>query len=162
MTKVYWVFDLTCKKPEIDGYVGITNGDPKRRHSAHVRRGVAPRGSSLRILFEGTREECKTWENRLRPRPDLGWNKAIGGIETGGMLGRNHTEETKATMAKKRREWHSNHRGWSQSEKAKQTISAALRGQAKPPGHSEKLRALASRRFRVYRDDGSWTWGYRD
>lgn len=78
------------------------------------------------------------------------------------MLGRTHLEETKVRMSEKRSSWHLSNPDWEQPESAKRAISASLKGRPKPPGHSEKLSAIASRRFRVYREDGSWTWGYRD
>lgn len=31
----------------------------------------------------------------------------------------------------------------------------------KTPEHRKRMSELASRRYRIYKEDGSWTWGYR-
>lgn len=160
MTKLYWIYDETCSNPLEHGYIGITDVPLATRWRAHANRGTVPRNSNISQMFEGTREECKCWEFAYRPDPDIGWNKAIGGYG-GGMLRRKHSAETRAKMAEKRREYHATH-DFRQSETAKAAISATLTGKAKPESQRVKLRELAKRRFRVTREDGSWTWGYRD
>lgn len=47
------------------------------------------------------------------------------------------------------------------SEDQKSKISQALIGQSKPDSHREKLRAIAKTRYKITKDDGTWTWGYK-
>ena len=39
--------------------------------------------------------------------------------------------------------------------------SLTQKGKKKPPSHSEKLRAIAKTRYKIKKDDGTWTWGYK-
>lgn len=80
MTKsfVYWLYDSTCGLIEETGYVGVSI-DCNRRLKEHLHEGRMPADSVMIILFEGTREECYDKEIELRPKPGIGWNRAMGG-----------------------------------------------------------------------------------
>lgn len=76
---VYWIYDRTCKSPNSDGYVGYTN-KPARQ----IKRGLERFNTKqFKILFRGIQEECLAVENKLRPRPNIGWNTATGGFVYG-------------------------------------------------------------------------------
>jgi hypothetical protein len=76
---LYWVYDLACGSEVNSGYVGVTENPYQRLHSLRSQ-GTVPRNAIMRILFEGTRQECLAKEKTLRPQRNIGWNKAIGGV----------------------------------------------------------------------------------
>ena len=63
-----------------EGYIGITN-DPKGRLQGHKDKAEwFDDRCVMTILQDGlTRQEARTIERILRPRPNIGWNKAVGG-----------------------------------------------------------------------------------
>jgi hypothetical protein len=103
MSYTYWVYDESVvnihewpprpprgelpriERPNRDhasrrhGYVGVSE-DPISRWRALKTEGRVPKHAKLAVLFEGTREQCRRWERRLRPRPNIGWNKSVGGV----------------------------------------------------------------------------------
>ena len=61
------------------GYIGITN-TPERRLQEHKGQEWFDDRCEMLILQNGlTRQEARTIEQILRPRPNIGWNKAVGG-----------------------------------------------------------------------------------
>jgi hypothetical protein len=81
MSFVYWVYDLGCGNETISGYVGVTE-DPHRRFHDLCASGTVPRHAKMTVLLEGDRTECLAMEKKLRPKRNIGWNKATGGIAT--------------------------------------------------------------------------------
>jgi hypothetical protein len=79
MTVVYWMHDESCASEIDTGYVGVTE-DPHARLSDLRAKATVPKDSEQTILFKGTREQCLALERHLRPRPDIGWNRAAGGV----------------------------------------------------------------------------------
>ena len=77
MSFLYWVYDNTCGCEKTSGYVGVTE-DPVKRLQNHRNSGRVPRDVQQIILFEGTREECVKREHKLRPSPNIGWNRKSG------------------------------------------------------------------------------------
>lgn len=75
---VYWLFDETCVDPMTHGYIGIT-GRLRARLSSHRSKGRLPHRFSVKVLFEGSRAECFAFEERLRPKHQIGWNINPGG-----------------------------------------------------------------------------------
>lgn len=108
MTKhyVYHAVREQDKEDYSKGYVGVSV-DVKRRQRQHRGgKGKNPHFESAllkypdiiwNILFEGTREECYTYEAKLRSEGNIGWNIRAGGAGDGytptGRKG--HSEETK-------------------------------------------------------------------
>ena len=100
---VYWLFDEFCNCVELDGYVGVTKNFPGR-FSEHRKRFSS---FDIIVLFKGTEEQCYSYEQQLRPRPNIGWNYAPGGPEeykrvNGGYKnkGKIHSIETKLKFSK--------------------------------------------------------------
>jgi len=52
-------------------------------------------------------------------------------------------------------------KGQTNTEASNKRRSESLKGRKKPPGHGDKLRAVALTRYKIPKADGSWTWGYR-
>lgn len=75
---VYWLHDETCVDPQNDGYVGITINF-KRRMACHRRSNKFPAHFTISILYEGSRDECREIEFGMRPKWNMGWNRAPGG-----------------------------------------------------------------------------------
>jgi hypothetical protein len=157
MASLYWIHDGQCSDPLTEGYIGITKRNPEKRFSQHKYLGRVPKDSIMQILFEGTLEECKLKEREYRPRAKIGWNDAKGG-GGGGMIGKSHSEETKAKMRAARLKYHAEHPNHIKGN----SFGKALKGIKKPPGHAEKLREIAKKRYKITKPDGSWTWCYRD
>ena len=77
------------------------------------------------------------------------------------------TEEAKTNMLESRKKYYESggkgpNSGKKMLDNQKTKISESSKGHKKPQSHSEKLRAIALNRFKVIREDGSWTWGYRN
>ena len=83
---VYWIYGDQCVDPFVDGYVGISTivENRLRRHKYKSR--FREHITGWDILFTGTQAECKKREKQLRPRPNIGWNVAIGGTELGNAM----------------------------------------------------------------------------
>jgi hypothetical protein len=92
---VYWLFDDKCVCPWKHGYVGITIY-PRKRITQHRVDGRLPSNFQSLVLFGGSIDECLALEERLRPYPFIGWNRAHGGGHT--QAGFKHSEATKAKM----------------------------------------------------------------
>jgi hypothetical protein len=125
MCFVYWIYDDSCIDEKLHGYVGVSY-NPEKRYKIHIRRNRVPNQSSMKILFEGTRNECFEFERSMRPAKSIGWNNAIGGSH-GWRIGFNHNEVTKEKM---RQAW-SNERREKASIFRKQ-INLKLKGQIRP------------------------------
>ena len=125
MCFVYWIYDDSCIDEKLHGYVGVSY-NPEKRYKIHIKRNRVPNQSSMKILFEGTRNECFEFERSMRPTKSIGWNNAIGGSH-GWRIGFNHNEVTKEKM---RQAW-SNERREKASIFRKQ-INLKLRGQIRP------------------------------
>jgi hypothetical protein len=78
MSYVYWAYDLACGDVRDTGYVGVTE-DPHQRLGQLRSAGTVPKHALIKIPSKGTREECLARERRLRPRKNIGWNRAVGG-----------------------------------------------------------------------------------
>jgi len=52
--------------------------------------------------------------------------------------------------------------GKKMSDDQKNKISLKLKGIAKSLSHNNKIRDIAKTRCKIKKEDGSWTWGYRD
>jgi hypothetical protein len=78
MSVTYWVHDPGNYRTD-SGYIGVTE-DPAQRLHALRTAGTVPCHAEMEILFEGSRAECLALEKQLRPRPNIGWNKAAGGV----------------------------------------------------------------------------------
>lgn len=96
---VYWIYDESCKNPLTDGYIGVSHNVHKR-YKTHIRNKRVPKNSLYKILFEGTRLECFTYEKQMRPSKNIGWNNAVGGSH-GWKLGFSHSEQTKLILKEK-------------------------------------------------------------
>lgn len=90
---VYWMRNASCTDEKIHGYVGMTQNPEKResRHMCETRNTQARRGSqaiptkvqpdaTMEILLEGDLSAALNYERKLRPTPNIGWNKATGGL----------------------------------------------------------------------------------
>ena len=95
---VYWIHLKVHSLPESQGYVGVTTKTALVRFKEHyttyltIKKSKAPRlplhkcferygmsGVELKVLFQGTQEECYEYERKLRPIENIGWNMARGG-----------------------------------------------------------------------------------
>lgn len=94
---VYWIYDDSCVDIHTTGYVGVTK-DVKTRYRTHVYNKRVPENSSYKILYEGSRRDCFQYEKLLRPKKNIGWNNAVGGVN-GYLCGFSHSQEAKAKMS---------------------------------------------------------------
>lgn len=56
---------------------------------------------AYKVIFTGTKEQAFALEKLLRPKADIGWNRAMGGLQFGvysPMTGRKHSPETIAKI----------------------------------------------------------------
>ena len=125
MCFVYWIFDNNCIDEKVQGYVGVSY-DPQKRYKTHVRKKRVPEQSNIKILFEGSRDDCFEFERILRPTKSIGWNNAAGGAH-GWRIGFTHDEATKQKMCDA---WTENRR--EKASELRKTINLKLRGQKRP------------------------------
>lgn len=93
MFYVYWIYFWEDQNIYDSGYVGITD-DLKDRFYKHRKRFG---NFKFMIVFTGNKEQAFALEHHLRPKPNVGLNKAIGGLQFGvysPMTGRSHSHET--------------------------------------------------------------------
>lgn len=156
MFYVYWIFANIEDDIYKDGYVGITN-NLSSRFSKHGKRFG---GLYYQIIFTGNMEQAFALEKLLRPKPNIGLNKAIGGLQFGKyspMTGMKFTDEHKeklriSNLGKKKpsREWfrHSQEtkeklkiifKGRKQTQSAKDKVSEALRKRVRKKESYDKM-----------------------
>jgi len=128
---LYWIYNSSCDEPQFSGYIGVTL-NPTTRFRNHLRSKRVPDDCQIKILFEGSREECFSLENELRPTKNIGWNNAVGGSH-GWKHGFTHSSLTKEKMKEK----------WTPERKAKASdfktlMNKKLKGQSRPK-QSEKM-----------------------
>lgn len=93
MFYVYWLYFWDNSNIYKDGYVGITDNLKDRFYKHKKKFGYF----KFKIIFTGSLEQVFALERHLRPLPNIGWNKAIGGLQFGvysPMTGRKHSSET--------------------------------------------------------------------
>lgn len=122
---VYWIFDDTCTDMAKHGYIGVSHL-PEKRFLHHKQKSRVPLNSSMKIIFEGSREDCFEYEKQMRPTKFIGWNNAVGGSH-GWRIGFNHSDSTKQKMKN----------AWTDDRKLKASdfrkqANVKLRGQKRP------------------------------
>lgn len=122
---VYWIYDHSCTDESLQGYVGVSH-DPQKRHKTHIRKKRVPEQSDMKILFEGSREDCFEFERALRPSKCIGWNNAAGGSH-GWRIGFKHDQSTKQKM---REAWTDQRR--KEAADLRKIVNTRLRGQKRP------------------------------
>lgn len=145
MSYVYWIYDETCTDADTDGYVGVTN-DLNRRLKDHRRHKRVPENAKIKVLMEGSRQECFEYEKQLRPRKSIGWNRAVGGAH-GWQIGFSHSETTKQKMKDK----------WTEERRSKASALATARGKTlagqKRPKQSEAIKGSKNPMYGTKRPD---------
>lgn len=101
MSVVYWVYDETCKDILTDGYVGVTE-NISIRMNGHKRKteNIINKDVQVKVIYEGSRKTCFNKEKELRPKPGIGWNRAVGGSH-GWREGFIHSKNAKEKMSNK-------------------------------------------------------------
>lgn len=93
MFYVYWIYFWETENIYNSGYVGITDNLKDRFYKHRKKFG----NFKYKIIFTGNQAQAFALELHLRPRPNIGLNKAIGGLQFGvysPMTGRKHSAET--------------------------------------------------------------------
>ena len=159
---VYWLYYWDSENIYKSGYVGITNDVVNRFYKHRKKYG----NFKFKIIFTGSLAQAYALEFLLRPYPNIGMNKAAGGLQfgvNGPMLGRNHTKDAKekirlSNLGQKRsqetckklkarvrtNEWRRNASiaqiGKQRSEVVKDKISDALRKRIRTDETNDKIR----------------------
>lgn len=88
MCKVYWIHrNIIHTDPHTEGYIGVTDKDVYDRVAGHLRSTNLHLSRAFRKykdiivteLHEGSREQCLSIEQKMRPVAHVGWNVAPGG-----------------------------------------------------------------------------------
>lgn len=93
MFYVYWIYESITDNIYSNGYIGITSRFKQRFYKHRSRFG----GYFYQVIFTGSKEQAFALEKLLRPEANIGWNKAIGGLQFGiysPMTGCKHSLET--------------------------------------------------------------------
>ena len=176
---VYWLYFWNTENIYNSGYVGITD-NLKDRFCKHRKRFG---NFKYMIVFTGTQAQAFALEHHLRPKPNIGLNKAIGGLQFGvysPMTGRNHTPETiekirKSNLGKHRTNTRINfkhtdetkalmsqqRKGRKHTPEAKAKVVAALTGSTVSPETCARISASntgkkATKETRKAMSDGKW------
>jgi hypothetical protein len=124
MIKVYWLYENETDNIFTDGYIGITKNTTVRFYQHKAKFG----NFKTKVIFYGSLEQCMALELQLRPKPGIGWNRAIGGFE-GYRLG--HSEETIKVIKEKRANQVPPTLGKSHSEETKLKIKTSNVGKVR-------------------------------
>lgn len=161
-------------------YVGLTT-NPKKRQREHKRKFseheflIQQKFSSLEeatisevehIKKHNTYEDFSCWNKS--PGGDYGINsgydrKGIGGYFKPGNIpwnkGLDSSDERVKTIAEKSSITKRKNGSYIDCGKRLPKLIGD-KNHMKKPEHRKRMSELASRRYRVYKEDGSWTWGY--
>jgi len=90
MAVLYWIHCKEHTSPNKDGYVGVTVNIKQRmyRHktnkkNSHLSNSINKYGwdnLTIDILYSGPVKKCYVKEKEIRPKVQIGWNQAIGGV----------------------------------------------------------------------------------
>jgi len=164
LCNLYWLYDKRCVDPWRHGYIGVSRYI-KIRIARHRRYSAFPKNWKLKILFQGTVEECRKLEREMRPQEYIGWNRCIGGgfgrKTNRGRIGQKKSDEecAKISASKKGIVFTAEHRaklaaakmgnqnrlGAKLSEKSREQISLKKRGISI---HSDEFRRKMSERLK--------------
>ncbi len=113
MAAVYWIHLEEHSDLFSEGYIGFTSKPVKKRISEHfagaksekvrcphLEKAIRKYGTDrliVKTVCIGTSDYCLELENRLRPRPLIGWNVGIGGEKPA--IGRIVGEETRKKLS---------------------------------------------------------------
>jgi hypothetical protein len=133
---VYWLYDDNCDDPKKHGYIGVTE-EPSRRIRQHKRSKRFPKnGFNMKVLFEGSVEECLEKEQELRPTCFTGWNKAPGGGMPPSHKGKPKSLETRKRMSEGRK-------GMKFSDEHRANLRLARSKQIRRPMSAETKRRIS-------------------
>ena len=89
---LYWIRLESHSDIAVDGYVGVTFNFDQRMNEhlkftskldSHFGNAISKYGWDnmiKEVIFEGSSEDCYAKEKELRPKFQIGWNEAIGGL----------------------------------------------------------------------------------
>jgi hypothetical protein len=80
---VYWLYDDSCITPRADGYIGVTNNPTKNVWRYRQSKKFGDKIFKMKIIYWGTKDECLSVDNELRPHAGIGWNAGAGGFHDG-------------------------------------------------------------------------------
>lgn len=143
---VYWVYDKNCKNIETDGYVGISV-EPDARLLAHQKNENFSKPFCMEILTESSVINCRKIERQLRPKENIGWNKAAGGGKP--PLQTNQKQITcekcgKVSNPGNHKQWHGDNCGRKRSAEEIVKYSQAMMGKNKGRTFTEEQRRRMS------------------
>ena len=167
---VYWLYYWDDEDIYKSGYVGITD-DVERRFFKHKKKFG---NFKFKIIFTGSLAQAYALEFQLRPFPDIGLNKAAGGLQfgtNGPNKGRKHLPETiekirqsnkgqkrsqetceKLKARERTDEWRKNasiaQTGKKHSEEAKAKVSEALKKRIRSAETHEKIRKTVTENWK--------------
>lgn len=158
---VYWIRDTSHTDIKVDGYVGISIDVESRwdTHKVSANNGThynSVLSSEIRdnknliweVVWRGPIALCAKLEKHWRPKCNIGWNIAAGGISNAGesnpMFGNTHSSESKYKMRIAKL-------GKTMSEQAKTNMSKARKGVPKPKGFGKMV--SFHNKLRVWTDE---------
>lgn len=109
---IYSVYHIHVEPSLDSGYIGITNntklrfsqhGWKRKNSNKHLRNALAKYGDAVKfsvLAKDLDFEAASLVEEMLRPKPNMGWNIAIGGSTPPSPKGKERSEEYKANISK--------------------------------------------------------------
>ena len=112
MTETYSVYHIHVEPSLTSGYIGVTknvalrfsqHGWKRKRSNKHLRNALAKYGDAVKfsVVVDGLDYEAASLiEEMLRPKPNIGWNIAVGGNIPPNPKGKVRSAEYRANIAK--------------------------------------------------------------
>lgn len=166
---IYWIHRLSDINILSEGYVGVSN-NPKRRFTQHK---ISKQNPHLRYalnkyddfiidtIFEGSLEDCLSFELQLRPQEKIGLNLTIGGGKfpthkgkSHPFYGKHHSDEAIQKMSIKRKGKSPSNKGQPCKQETKIKISITKKLNLNPyknkPRSNETKLKISEKRSRIY------------
>lgn len=121
---------------------------------------------AIQKAIETKKKNNKPNKNKGQKRPNI--SKALKGKPSpikGKKLGPAPRERVEKMLESRKKYYEAGNsgpnKGKSMSDEQKLKISKTSTGHKKSKGHSEKLSKIAKTRYKIKKEDGTWTWGYK-
>ncbi len=174
MNETYSVYHIHVEPSLNSGYIGITknvtlrfsqHGWRRKRSNKHLRNALVKYGDAVKfsVVVDGLDYEAASLvEEMLRPKPNIGWNIAVGGDIPPNPKGKVRSVEYRANIAKAKMGAQNPMFGKTVefSEAHRQNISKALQGKPSPLKGKDRPQLCCPHCSKVGNAGGMYLWHF--